>query len=255
MRVSADIWLDYVDKMHKVNTAAGNLVSAKLTELGGAVNITDPTELLQYSYGVATAYGEAATAVACEMYDAVSLASGMRFAPAEPAETASYHEVAKSVVGTLKTGNDEIVAGSVERLVKMAGVDTTMKNTIRDGGEWAWIPMGTTCAFCLMLASNGWQRASASYLKDGHAEHIHPHCDCMFAVRFDSVTEYEGYNPTLYKRIYASADGRTSKQKLNSMRREFYAENSEMINEQKRDAYEKRKEREASAAEEMKVRN
>ena len=37
------------------------------------------------------------------------------------------------------------------------------------------------------------------------------------------------------------------------MRRDFYEENAEEINEQKRDNYEKRKERESSAAEETDV--
>ena len=53
--------------------------------------------------------------------------------------------------------------------------------------------------------------------------------------------------------------GRTSKQKsrdneaLNMMRRKFYADNKEVINEQKRSAYAKRKERNSSAAEEIDV--
>ena len=105
--------------------------------------------------------------------------------------------------GTLKTGNAETVSGSVGRLVKMAGVDTVMKNALRDGAMWAWIPQGSeTCAFCIMLASRGWQHASKNALRHGHAQHIHAHCDCLYAVRFDDSTDYAGYDPQRYLDMY-----------------------------------------------------
>ena len=92
------------------------------------------------------------------------------YEPAEAAETATYNETAKAINGAAKTNSGKEVSGVVDRLVKRAGVDTTMKNAIRDGAEWAWIPSGDTCAFCLTLASRGWQPASADALKGGHAD-------------------------------------------------------------------------------------
>ena len=53
--------------------------------------------------------------------------------------------------------------------------------------------------------------------------------------------------------MYRNAEGGTPDQKINAMRREFYQENKEAINEQKRSAYEKRKERNSSDAEELNV--
>ena len=53
--------------------------------------------------------------------------------------------------------------------------------------------------------------------------------------------------------MYDNAPGKSSKDKINAMRREFYEENKDAINEQKRSAYEKRKERNSSAAEELNV--
>ena len=85
--------------------------------------------------------------------------------------------------------------GGVSRLVKQAGADTTLKNAIRDGAEWAWVPHGDTCPFCITLASNGWQPASKKALKGDHAQHIHAHCDCEYAIRFDSSTTVAGYDP------------------------------------------------------------
>ena len=154
---------------------------------------------------------------------------------AEPAATASYGEVARMVSAT-KDQNPANLPNGVSRLVKRAGADTTLKNVIRDGAEWAWVPHGDTCPFCITLASNGWQKASKKLLKGGHAEHIHANCDCEFAVRFRSDTTVAGYDPDKYYRQYREAGG-----DINKMRRIDYAANRERINAQKRAAYAARK--------------
>jgi hypothetical protein len=146
-----------------------------------------------------------------------------------------------------------MMANAIGRLVKQTGADTTLKNALRDGAEFAWIPSGDTCAFCITLASRGWQKASKAAIKGGHAEHIHANCDCTYAIRFDSSTNVRGYDPDKYREMYDDADGSSPKPKINAMRREFYAENKEEINEQKRSAYEKRQELNSSAAEETDV--
>ena len=120
----------------------------------------------------------------------------------------------------------------VSRLVKRAGADTTLKNAVRDGAEWAWAPHGDTCPFCITLASNGWQKASSKVLKGGHAEHIHANCDCEFAIRFDHSTTVAGYDPEKYLRQYRAAGS-----DVNAMRRIDYAARKDVINAQKRAAY------------------
>lgn len=250
MTISRRIWQRYIDGLRKVNDEAARLASQYLS----THNVLTPEgtdALIEYCYALATKYGEAAAELAAQMYDALAAATGAAVAPALPAETATMQEVAQAVVGTMKTGNSEIVSSSVGRLVKMAGVDTTMQNALRDGAEWAWIPVGDTCAFCITLASRGWQRASRKALKGGHAEHIHANCDCTYAIRFDGRSGVEGYDPSAYADLYQDADGTTPAQKINAMRREFYAENRETINAQKRSAYAKRVERESSVAEEL----
>jgi len=142
----------------------------------------------------------------------------------------------------------------VERLVKLAGEDTTLQNAARDGALVAWIPSGDTCAFCIALAANGWQRAGKRMLRGGHAEHVHANCDCTHAVTWDPFDfNYASYDPAKYEQMYYSAEGNTPSAKINSLRREFYAENKAEINAQKRDAYAKRIELNSSAAEETNV--
>lgn len=252
MTISKKIWDKYIADLRKVSTQAADKFKAFLLQ-HPAVDRESTNALIDLAYALTTKYGEAAGELAAQMYDAVAAASGLALEPAVLAETATIDEAAKAVVGTLKTGNPDIVSDAVARMVKMSGVDTTMRNAIRDGAEWAWIPRGDTCAFCISLASNGWQRASASQMKGGHAEHIHANCDCTFAIRFDSDSGVAGYDPRRYREMYDDAEGRSSRAKINAMRRQIYAENSEKINAQKRDNYAARQERESSAAEEVDV--
>ena len=251
MTISRKVWQRYIDGLRKVNDEAVRLAMNYLNT-HDVLTQEGTNALIEYCYGLATKYGEAAAELAAQMYDALAAVTGATVAPAIPAATATMQETAKAVVGTLKTGNNEIVSSAVGRIVKMAGVDTTMQNALRDGAEWAWIPVGDTCAFCITLASRGWQRASKKALKGGHAEHIHANCDCTYAIRFDN-SEVEGYDPREYEELYYGADGSKPQDRINSMRREFYARNKEVINEQKRDAYAKRQERNSSTAEEMNV--
>ena len=248
MIIQRRIWNNYISALRAVNDKAADLANKYLTT-HDVLTPEGTDALIEYCYGLATKYGEAAAELAAQMYDALAVATGASVEAAVPAATATYGEVANAVLGTMKTGNQDVISSSVGRLVKMAGVDTTMQNALRDGAEWAWIPVGETCAFCITLASRGWQRASKKAIKGGHAEHIHANCDCTYAIRFDSDTDVAGYNPGEYREMYYSEPG-SPNDKINAIRRRLYAENSDEINAKKRSAYAKRVERESSAAEE-----
>ena len=218
--ISMRDWERYIARLKKISDKAAAEMQAYVDRYG----FGNTTALINRAYALATKYGEASAAAACEMYDAVAEASMVSVPPAIPAETATYEEVAKAINGTLKTAQGQ-VPQVVGRKVKQAGADTTLKNAIRDGAEWAWIPQGNeTCAFCIMLASRGWQRASKAALNGDHADHIHAYCDCMYAIRFDSETNVEGYDPEKYKAMYDEAEGDTWEEKLNSMRRDISAQ-------------------------------
>ena len=253
MVIKDRLWKKYIADLRKVNDEAASFVQRFLEANGIPTDRDTINALIEYANAICSKYSEASAALAAEMYDALAALSGVTVPPALPAPVPEMSEVAKAIVGTVKTGNEEIISAAIGRLVKQTGVDTTMHNALRDGAEWAWIPSGETCAFCITLASRGWQRASRKALKNGHAEHIHANCDCTYAVRFDPFTEVEGYDPQKYLDMYEDADGRKPKDKINAMRREFYEQNKEEINAQKRDNYEKRQERESSAAEETEV--
>jgi hypothetical protein len=249
-----DTWVKYKNLLAKISDEAAKEFRDAVFNVNGrfggvGLGQIDREELIQFAYALVTKYSEASTEAACIFYDELAELSGAVVPPAVPAETANISTVAKAVKFS---DNEDLVSSALCRLVKQASQDTTLQNALRDGAEFAWIPAGDTCAFCLTLASRGWQTASKGAIKNGHAEHIHGNCDCAYAVRFNEKTKYAGYDPDKYLAMYNSTSG-TPNQKINAMRRKAYAENKEEINAQKRSAYEKRKELNSSEAEEINV--
>ncbi len=231
MQITANAWNEYITRLSRLNRKAGQLMRQYIDTHGTG----DADALITYAAALVTKYGEGSAELACQMYDALAEAANAGVPAAEPAAPADYGEVARMVNAT-KNQNPANLPNGVSRLVKRAGADTTLKNAVRDGAEWAWVPHGDTCPFCIMLASNGWQKASSKVLKGGHANHIHANCDCEFAIRFDHSTTLAGYDPEKYLKQYRDAGG-----DINKMRRIDYAARKDAINAQKRAAYAVRK--------------
>lgn len=240
MQIAAKTWNEYIARLSQLNRKAGQLMQEYIAKNGTA----DAAALIAYASALVTKYGEGSAELACQMYDALAAAEGALVPAAEPAEVAGYSEVARMVNAT-RVSPPQLQSG-VSRLVKRAGADTTLQNALRDGAQWAWVPHGDTCAFCITLASRGWQYASEKALKGGHAEHIHANCDCEYAVRFNSSTTVAGYDPEKYLAQYRAAGG-----DINAMRRIDYAANRERINAQKRAAYAARKQRSAQVLQKL----
>ena len=196
---------------------------------------SDDKALLDYAFALASHYGQAIGALSCQMYEATAAAQGAAIPIAEMAALPEYGEVAKAVHGTMKRSQMNVPA-TMARLVKQVGADTTLKNAMRDGAQFAWVPHGDTCAFCITLASRGWQHMSKKALRNGHAEHIHAHCDCEYAVRFDGKSTVAGYDPEKYLEEYRNAGS-----DVNAMRRNRYAQNKDAINARKRELYAEKK--------------
>lgn len=280
MYISTKDWKAYINKLRALNETAAQKIIQYVQKNG----FSDTDALIRYCHAVVEKYGTGSAALAAAMYDATAAMSNAVVPSAEMAAVASYGDVAKTVHGVLKTSsNVDELSGAVARWVKKAGCDTTLQNAVRDshsvtlyssgrkkygkkqntGAQFAWIPSGDTCAFCLALAANGWQWQTKAAAAD-HAEHIHSNCDCTYAVRFSNSGGIEGYDPDeIREQINSDLEkqgmngdldsyyhGAFNSDVLNAIRRQNYAQNKEEINAQKREAYEKRQELSASTAEE-----
>ena len=218
MKIPLSNWYNYISKLAAISKEA----SRQMQEYGLAHGHEDGRAIVEYAYALATKYGEAAAALTCEMYDAIATAEKAGVQPAEPAATATYNETAKAVYGTMRN-KQNTVGQTVGRLVKQAGADTMLQNAKRDGARFAWIPRGNSCAFCLTLASRGWQKISEKALKNGHAEHIHANCRCQYCIDFDGTTTVDGYDPDALREKYESFPGSPA-EKIKAWQEELDAE-------------------------------
>lgn len=228
MQITEKAWVEYITKMSQISQKAADLMRSWVQKNG----LENDKALLDYAYALSQHYGQAIGALSCQMYEATAVAQGVIVPTAEVADLQDYGEVAKAVKGTKKQSPNNI-PGTLARLVKQVGADTTLKNAERDGAQFAWVPHGDTCAFCITLASRGWSKKA---LRNGHAEHIHAHCDCEYAVRFDGKSTVAGYDPDKYLEEYYDANG-----DINEMRRKRYAQNKDVINARKRELYASKK--------------
>ena len=187
--------------------------------------------LYKRALDIATRNGAASAALACEWYDAMARESRAKVPRAAPVVVANLGRIRAQVENAAHLadiGDAEGFANAcgtaVMGEVKRSASDTMLANAKRDGAEFAWIPQGDeTCSFCTTLASNGWVRARQSTAYGDHADHIHPNCDCEFAIRFGGQGGVEGYDPQKYLDEYNAAPGISSRDKINAMRRERYA--------------------------------
>ena len=234
MEILMSDWVKYANKLSKINQRAGE-VFQKLIEKNGVDNFNATVE---YAKAVIDRYGEASSALTAQMYDELANIQNANVQQAQPATIAKKDEI----IGAFKKVQDIArMRSSVERFVKLASADTMLKNAQRDGAEWAWVAIGDTCPFCIMLASQGWVKASKKVIKGDHARHIHAHCDCEFIVRFDGETTIKGYDPDKFLEKYNNASGNDDKDKVNSMRRALYPSIKEERNARRRELYAKNK--------------
>ena len=241
MQITEADWDKYRKKQDSLTTEASDKMLQWLESKGGYFNV-DEDELVSYAYALATKYGEGSASLAAQMYDEVAQVSNKILPSAEVAETANYNEIKRAYDAvTENVTTDEHIASIVGRAVKQAGADTTLKNAMRDGAQFAWIPSGDGCPYCISIAAQGWKYATKGTLQGNHAQHIHPNCMCEFAIRFDEKSNVKGYDPQKYRDMYYGAEGKTARDKINSMRRIQYQENKEKINAQKRANYAEKK--------------
>lgn len=193
-------------------------------------------------------YGSSTAALAASWFDQMALAEGADVVKAVAVNDAGPTHVRRMAIASryalpkLEAGDRDgfakAIASEIAADVKRQATNTIMLNAQKAGAEYAWIPGGDeTCAFCIALASNGWQPAARATAMGNHADHIHDNCMCEFAIRFDKSTDYSAYDADKYAEIYKDADGRSSQDKINSIRRDLYAENKDRINEQHRERY------------------
>jgi len=175
---------------------------------------TDPSDgaLREFFFALTAQYGAAAATLAGEYYDGLRANAGVRHGfQAVIADTPS-RDVTDTAVGwalksrvTTRSGVDNIVTvrlgASTQRLVLGVGRDTIADSVGADPAKpkWGRMPVGETCAFCVMLASRGAVYSSKSMA----ARKFHDHCNCVPVIRWPG--DPEPFDTKPYEDAYKDA--------------------------------------------------
>ena len=195
----------------KAQTGAVRLAMRDLERVWRSLDLSDP-------YAAARAlervwaeliglYGEVTATLAADRFEDLTGLPAVMVRPVDPERAEARMRWA---VGPLFDGDGDAwarLALLVDELVKQPGRSTMIRSAREHGIRYARVPVGDTCAFCLMLASRGAVYASAASAGDGRK--FHGDCDCdVQPVKTDSDLDRlrsEGYDPDALREQYLDA--------------------------------------------------
>src|SRR5690606_20920126 len=224
-------------QVEALRRATGQISGAARGDLQRFAAVLDPSRpdvardaLLEYVPALSDTYGALAADVAAEWWDDVYRAEVGGRRRALPAPTVPHEALERTIrwaVGGLYGENLATLAlllQALDKWVKQPARDTVATSTARSGGWWARVPTGAeTCAFCLMLASRGFDYSSEAAAGGGGDEHkFHADCDCQVVPTWDKGARLDGYDPDAlyekYARAAAHADSQSTSDILAALR-------------------------------------
>lgn len=177
-----------VAQLRGANTELATRVQRDLTQFWGSLDLSKPerarTELLRFIPSLTTVYGQAASVVAADWYDAMRAVEDVasRYAAAE-ADTFAREWVEDRVrygAGHLFTDEPEktlaFLDGAVQEYALQPGRDTITRAAIQDPDARGWrraVRPGA-CDFCHMLTGRG-----AVYSAETVSFLAHGNCNCV----------------------------------------------------------------------------
>ena len=174
-------------------------------------------EVVEIAASIAGKYAMFGEELGAQWYDLCTELAGIK---ADPAIIAPVNEKRMSAWA------DSAIVGEISRDIARNYLQDVINDSIRSTGDanlwrdyergirkvegkWARVPVGKTCAWCMMLASQGaWYLTEdkALYKKGVHGDKYHDNCDCI-AVYHADPESIQGYSKLYeYKQKYYKAD-------------------------------------------------
>ena len=160
-------------------------------------------------------YGETAASVAADFYDNLreQAAAPGRFSAVlgDPVDVEELRGQIRWSIDPLFSANPDPQAAlgrleiKTDEFTLQPGRDTIAASAAHDPAKarWARVPVGKTCAFCLMLASRGPVFRSAE--SAGQGRKFHGHCDCTATPMWTGDAYPDGYDPDALLQSYIDA--------------------------------------------------
>lgn len=179
---------------------------------------------------ISTRYGNVGASAAAEWYEGVRAQQGYSAVLAAGDDVSTMVKASRYAVRNGVTPESEkFLMSMLQTSVLQAARNTISLNVGRDPSRprFARVPIGRTCAFCVMLGSRGfvyWSAESA-----GDFTKYHNDCDCAIVPGWGDNPTLAGYDPDKYRAEYeagrtvAQEEGKraTTKNVLSGMREEF----------------------------------
>ena len=169
-------------------------------------------EVIETAVGIATKYSMLGAELGAQWYDLCSELAGLDVDEAELsyADSEEISSRANSYASGLSESKpitaafNEFLQNEINNSIRKTGNANLWRDYERGmaGGKWARVPVGDTCGWCLMLASQGaWYLSEKSALGET-SDHYHNRCNCI-AVYHTNAESINGYTElTRYKSMY-----------------------------------------------------
>ena len=174
-------------------------------------------EVLAVAAQLAGKYAMLGEELGAQWYDLCTELAGIKADPAVVSPINDKRMAAWADAVFLEEFNRELVHNWMKDVINESIRETGDANMWRDykrglkkvEGKWARVPVGKTCAWCMMLAAQGaWYLSQDNALWKGgvHGDRYHDNCDCIAVYHADP--EYiRGYSELVeYKNRYYKAD-------------------------------------------------
>lgn len=178
-------------------------------------------EVTEIAVDIAMKFSMLGSELGAQWYDLCSELAGLDVEPAELSEfdesqirsRVKYQVDNAPADSTIGDVVNKFLQDQVQRSIRTTGTANLWRDYERGmaGGRWARVPVGDTCAWCLMLASNGAWYLSEESAIGADPGHYHDGCNCI-AVYHANAESIAGYSKQLesYKAKYYDAENARS---------------------------------------------
>lgn len=245
------------EQIQSFDRVSKQLMQAAIDEFVGEISQGMSYEaVIDVAVAVAEKFAFLGSELGAQWYDLCTQLAGVDAEPAELQQTdtetlrAKAESIASKSQEPFGKTFEYYMQNIINDSIRLTG-DANLKRDYYRGlapGKWARVPVGETCAWCLMLASQGaWYVSEESALGE-EAGHYHRGCDCK-AVYHADAESIRGYSGQLarYKAMYYDAEN--IREANDSGRKKYPEELKQRIDdaEKRHELREERKQQEAES--------
>lgn len=211
------------------------LIAQAQKELHGLLRGADATQMYDAVMGVMDKYGLASAELGAQWYETSAQKAGetVESAVVNEIDLDKYSVQIEDILADWELGDisdeelwemfDEVVSEGLINISRGTVFDNMRRDQALDWRinrndmrvRYARVPVGETCAFCLMLASLGPWYLSEESAGAYDPDHFHSHCDCE-VVAYTDMEDIDGYQDTLdtYRDMYYDSRSLIEDEKL-----------------------------------------